>query len=108
MDGRVKDQIEDVADEIASSLQARYTALGKEIAALEERAAELKAQADTLRHAPDRAAKMEVFVGGNYQCPWCWVEHGIHANLKPIASDDPRDNLFRCQRCRNTLRVSYL
>lgn len=71
MDIRVKDAIDDQADEIVSQLQARQTSVEAEILKLEQQLSKLQAESDAIRLAPDRAANMDVFIGGHYQCPWC-------------------------------------
>lgn len=105
MDPRIEDHIQAVADEIATRFKSGEGRLDEEIFGLQERAAQLRAQRDAIRLMPNRAANMKVSIEGHYQCPWCWVREGVHANLRPTASDE-RDDLFQCEKCKRTLRVS--
>jgi hypothetical protein len=106
MDIRVKDKIEDIADDIASALQNSQAALEQQILDLEKRLAELHAERNLARSAANRAANMEVFVNNHYECPRCWVMRGEHAKLRPVPSETG-DDIFRCQKCREELRVPY-
>ena len=105
MDIRVKDRIEEIADDVATHLQSRQVTLDQEILDLEKRAAKLHAERDAIRLAPDRAANIQFSINGHFQCPWCWIERGSHTNLRAIgAADDGRDR-FKCPKCENILTV---
>jgi hypothetical protein len=104
IDIRVTDKIEKIASDIASNFKSGQTRIDQQILDLETRLAKLHAERNDVSLAPDRAANMEVSIDNQYQCPWCWVMIGIHANMRPVPSDSAHD-VFRCQKCRNELRV---
>jgi hypothetical protein len=104
IDIRVTDKIEKIASDIASNFKSGQTRVDQQILDLENRLAKLHAERDDVSLAPDRAANMEVSIDNQYQCPWCWVMIGIHSNMRPVPSDSVHD-VFRCQKCRNELRV---
>ena len=105
MRGSITVQLVQLAGAIAQDEKARFEALRTEISQLENRLAELRADYDLAENSVGRLDQFAPEVGGNYQCPMCWVSKGLHGDLTPIASDTKED-LFRCVNCNRTIEIS--
>ena len=83
---------------LALSAEQRAAALQRDLLELEKLAMDKRA---ALRVALLRQARLGSFllqIAGHYQCPRCWIEHGIRSALKPIPNAN-RDIPFTCNNC---------
>lgn len=87
------------AMEIADAAQARVSELDHVIAKIEQQKSEKETERDMARGAFQRLANYPVSIGGNYQCPDCWVNYGKMSPLQPISSAN-RHDFFRCGLCK--------
>ena len=105
MRGSITVQLVQLAGAIAQDESARVEVLLTEISQLENRLAELRANCDLAKNAVGRVDQFAPEIGGNYQCPMCWVSNGLHGDLRLIPSDT-KDGLFRCENCNRTIEIS--
>lgn len=91
-------EIGKIAGQIVAQTQTKVARLKKEILGLKEQLAKKEAQLDSANLAADRLSNFQVKLGGNYQCPRCWIEHGKHSAVRTIPSSS-RDDAFRCDDC---------
>jgi hypothetical protein len=96
----ISGELRKYAQDFADKAQERLTRIEREIAKIEEKQARLLAQRNEMRSVPERALNFEPTLGPDYQCPRCWVDDETRATLRPVASERPRQDVFRCNRCR--------
>jgi hypothetical protein len=104
MRGSVVVQLNQYAIAAARDVQGRIDSLRREMQELAARAAETQAALELVQGSVARLDSFEAESGGDYRCPFCWVEEGIHAKLDPIPSSDSSD-LFRCEHCRREIEI---
>jgi hypothetical protein len=88
------DQAKDAAHEATRNAER----IKREIFDLDKRKAEKQAELENASAAIERADSFVPDIGGNLQCPNCWVLHGFHSDVQPIPSANHVD-WFRCKRC---------
>lgn len=98
--------IQEEAGEIAAREHQRAAHLQQEYLQIQSQADELKAQRDAARAAPERLANFRVKIGGNYQCPACWIMRNTSSPLITKPSDR-REDVFECNFCRHTIIITY-
>ena len=91
-------QIRNVAAEIAANAQKRAFHLQHELEEIEARKIEVEAKHHSASLAHKRLADFLPEIGGNYQCPRCWIDHEVWSDLTPMAGTQTED-FFRCQTC---------
>jgi hypothetical protein len=91
-------ELKQMADEFARYAQARVSELQRQLTEIEARKAAAEASLASVRLAPERAYHFQSEIGGELQCPRCWVDNELRAPLAPIPSDTGND-LFRCNVC---------
>ncbi len=96
----MSDTIRQYAFEIAESVASRQTRLRVEKLDLQAKLDEVKTKLDRAETAIDRARAFHIRVNGRLQCPRCWVEDEVAADLAPIPNGDGED-AFRCGICRS-------
>lgn len=89
-------EIKQVAAKLAVDAQHRLEHLQEELAEVEIRKSEIEAQLMATRPSPERAFSFRPEVGGELQCPRCWVDQGIGSILTAVAA---REGCFRCEAC---------
>lgn len=90
--------LSDLAQEIAEEVQGRRCVLEAELLRLEAGAGDIRTELRSMDLARDRLATFQVQIGGQYQCPNCWVRHEAQSALTPIPSET-KDDYFRCEKC---------
>jgi hypothetical protein len=93
-----KKELGQEAIQIANGFQRRSIELEKELLAMKLKKAELEAHLDAAHLAVQRLDNFRVTIGGDYQCPRCWVAHGVEATIIPQPSDTSLD-VFMCRNC---------
>lgn len=106
----IEGEITQNAREIASRLQAAAMRIHKEYleaeAEAEAVAQQLKAKSDTACTAPKRLTNFSVKIGGDYQCPACWIERNSRSALMPKQSTT-KDDVLECGECGHSLTITY-
>ena len=103
----IADELKQVAAEIARSLGARKAGLQTELAELEARESEIEALLKAETVSPVRLSNFEPQVGGDFQCPRCWIEHEKRSVLATEFRETRHEDLFRCQTCGYELEISF-
>jgi hypothetical protein len=94
----VVQQLSDLATEVAEEMQQRRSVLNAELLKLETRKQEIEAELRETNLGRERLSHFQVNIGGEYQCPNCWVRHELRSPLTAIPSDT-KDDFFRCDKC---------
>ena len=94
-----KTQLKQIAIQIANDHLETAESLKPEFHKIKTRLAQIEAQLDAAKLYHQRLPHFEPEIGGNLQCPRCWVLNETKTTLTPIPSDT-EDNYFRrCLRC---------
>jgi hypothetical protein len=86
------------AQRIVTNMQNRVRALEAELAGGERGDVYLGAQLHAMHASRERLASFAARIGGNYQCPRCWVRDGTKRTVRAVPSPN-EDDLLRCDRC---------
>jgi hypothetical protein len=92
-------QLSQLAADAAHVAQSRIEHLRAEIKKAEETKAGAQAELDMAKSAASQVDSFQPEQGGNYQCPYCWVQRDVRSNLKPISSAESNVDRFRCENC---------
>lgn len=92
------------AREVAEAAAQQTERLKKEIEAAEKRKAEIEAEFELAKLAVDRLDGFEPEIGGDPQCPDCWVSRGVRSRMIPIPSETGTD-WFRCRTCGQEIAI---
>jgi hypothetical protein len=93
------DQIREVAVRLATYGQSRAAALKQELLQVEARKRELETQLQVANLAYQRLRDFLPTLGGEFQCPRCWIEHDTLSALRSV-SGGTGNNIFRCNNCK--------
>lgn len=91
-------ELKQMAIQIANELQGRDLPLRKEISDAELHITVLKARLEASGVARQRSLDFQPTLGGNLQCPSCWVRQTNHVSLRTIPSPNS-DDYFVCPSC---------
>lgn len=94
-----KTELKQAAVQVANELECRNLALKREVQELETKVAEKKAALELGGFPHERAHNFVPLVGGEYQCPICWVQRERQAGLRPVDNPDSQDDIFVCREC---------
>jgi hypothetical protein len=94
----IADELRKAAQEIADHATSRISELDRQIAEIEKKKKEIDADRVKARDSLKRLANYPVMLGGDYQCPLCWVGEGKMSPFRPVPSSD-RNDIFRCALC---------
>ncbi len=92
-------EIRQVAQDLARNAQSHLSEIEREIAEIEERKTALMAQREFSRGAEERLFRFQPQIGGDFQCPRCWVDHEKRSVLTPIGGGTQREDFWRCHTC---------
>ena len=87
------------AIQIANDFAHRKNALQQEKLSIEEKLQEVEAHREAAGLAVQRGFNFQPTIGGELQCPRCWIAQGRNTPLIPKPSDDPGTDLFGCREC---------
>ena len=91
-------KLKQTAIRIANHIEGNALALKREFLQVKAHEAELQASINAASAARERSRNFVPLVGGDYQCPSCWVERERKASLRPVDSENRNDN-FVCREC---------
>ena len=91
-------QIKQAAIEIANDIQERALNRKKELAEIKLRQAQIETQLESAQLCRNRLANFVPEIGGNLQCPRCWVVNETRTALTPTQGDGAVDR-FKCKVC---------
>jgi hypothetical protein len=89
-------EIRQMANEVAARMQKRARRLHYEYLEAQALAEAKKAEIVLANLAVDRAASFQPEIGGQFQCPLCWIEKGIKSAFRAVPCATRRD-AFQCQ-----------
>jgi hypothetical protein len=104
MRGSISVQLIQLAQRAAENEQQRIETLSKELQEAEERVANLSAALTSAKSAVGRLDEFEPQLGGEYQCPYCWVIRSVEAEITPIPGETNVD-WFRCKTCDREISI---
>jgi len=99
------DQLRQMAQEAAQNTYTKQTNLEQEITELENKISQKKAAMNLARNSLKRLPNFQVEFGGNYQCPYCWIESGRQSSLRAIGGGTKKENFFRCTSCDTLISI---
>src|SRR3546814_816298 len=91
-------ELRQAAIQIANGFQARRLELERQLEKVKLEVIEIEASLVAADVAVKRLANFRVNLGGDYQCPRCWITQGVNAPLVPQASSTEIDH-FACRQC---------
>ena len=91
-------ELKQAAIRIANYVQGDALELKRELLEVQARESQLQASIHAAGIARERARNFVPLLGGDYQCPSCWVERERKAGLRPVDSPNRNDN-FVCREC---------
>lgn len=97
-------QLSQAALQIANDIQERALNLKSELAEMEQRKVLIETQLTSAQAVRERARNFRPEIGGNLQCPSCWVRNETEVSLTPIPSET-QDDLFRCKKCGREVEI---
>jgi hypothetical protein len=80
----------------SNEFQGRRLGLEKELDAAKLRVIEVEASLHETRLAIERVYDFKPTLGGEFQCPICWIRSGVRAPIIPQSSETDADH-FRCR-----------
>ncbi len=89
-----KEWIRNAAAEIAENVHHEIKEKKKQLADIEVRKAQIESDLNSANLSFDRLKSFQPDIGGDLQCPKCWIMHETKSSLSPVPSET-RDDLFR-------------
>lgn len=99
-----KMQLKQIAIDIANDHLERAKSLEPEFFKIKTRLAQIQAQLDAAKLYHQRLPHFVPEIGGDLQCPSCWVLRETKTSLTPVASKTEDDH-FRCRQCGLQVRI---
>lgn len=93
-----KTELKQIAIQVANDLEGQSLGLQKEIQHAELHITKLKLQLEASRAARKRSLNFSPSIGGELQCPECFVSRDHKSSLRPVPSRDGNDR-FVCNTC---------
>ena len=100
-------QLIEIAEDIALSRQYRAADIERELAKIEAQKAKLQAEFHTANLAHERLSRFVPILGGDLQCPRCWINHETRAALRAIGGGAKQIDNFRCNTCNETFALTF-
>jgi hypothetical protein len=100
------DQVKQAAIEIANNLRARELNAQQELLKIEEQKLIQQAVFDAAKLSLERVSGFKADIGGDLQCPHCWVYSGKQIAMTNIPSVT-RDDSFRCRDCQFEISIFH-
>ena len=101
----VADAIIQIAKEVAELARDETQSYQKKIDEAKQHLDELTARLKLAREAPTRLDSFDVQIGGDYQCPHCWIRDGVKSALRPVGNSEGDADLFRCNTCDRIIEI---
>jgi hypothetical protein len=89
-------KLKQTALRIANDIDGRSLALKKELEQAQLRVNEIQSKLEQARLARQRSINFSPFLGGEFQCPECWVRREMKSVMKPF---DSQKDMFHCKHC---------
>jgi hypothetical protein len=102
----IRDDLMQLAIQIANDGQSRASKRKKELGELKTRIAEIEALLHEANFFRERLARFQPEFGGSLQCPRCWVLNETRSSLTPVSGTNHED-IFRCHTCELEFSISF-
>ena len=102
-----EEMLRERAAKAAASVEQRTTGLETEIFDLEAALANKKAELDAANGALERLNSYVPSLGGQLQCPDCWVFRQRHESLVAVPGGRYGIDLFRCPHCPVEMNIPH-
>jgi hypothetical protein len=89
--------------ELEEQLRGKKLRLDKELADVESKDV-LLAERDAASRAKERSLNFRPMLGGNYQCPSCWIMKEERSAMRCLRARTD-DDFFQCRACKFEVRV---
>jgi hypothetical protein len=86
------------AKETAGLLERQTDVLRHDLKKIEARKTELETQLTVAKLCYERIATFEPEIGGNLQCPRCWIYNNVRSTMQAILSPRQED-VLKCDNC---------
>jgi hypothetical protein len=100
-------QLQEMAGEFARNAQCQATHLHHDLLEIERRKRQIEAKFHVANLAHDRLASFLPVLGGNFQCPGCWINNEVRSSLRPIGGGTSTQDLFRCNACELEIALRF-
>ena len=94
----LKDEIKQLAIQVANEVQERALRLKPELREMEQRKAQIEAELHAADLCRQRLSDFQPEIGGNLQCPRCWVARGVRSQFVPMPGTK-HVAVFTCRDC---------
>ena len=84
--------------ELEEQLHGKKLRMEKELVAVEANRDALLAERDSISRAKERRLNFRLMLGGDYQCPSCWITNEDRSAMRPVTSRAD-DDYFECRFC---------
>ena len=95
------DQLIEIATDFAMDAKDNVADLQRKLSAVEIAKVELEARLLTANHALERLSSFVSIRGSDLQCPRCWINNEVIANLRPASGGDSGHDNFQCETCKS-------
>lgn len=93
----IESRLMEKAAESAKSLAINLPRLRRDLEFALSKVSELNRNIEIAETAWEYAQSFESRVGSRFQCPHCWIEDHVRADLDSISAED--NNVFQCTTC---------
>ena len=99
------DQLIEIATELAMDAKDDLADLQRKLSAIETAKVEIEARLHIANHALERLGSFVSIRGNDLQCPRCWINNEVIANLRPASGSDSAQHHFRCETCKSDFNL---
>jgi hypothetical protein len=92
----IRKVLAETAGNVAQQMASQRIHLQQELSEIERRKTEVEAKLYAANLAFNRLSAFELELRGHLQCPRCWIEAGVHANVIGIGGAADQQGLFQC------------
>jgi transposase-like protein len=99
------DQLIEIATEFAMDAKDDVADLRRKLSAIETAKVEIEARLHIANHALERLSSFVSVRGNDLQCPRCWINNEVIANLRPANGGHGDHDKFRCETCKSNFNL---
>ena len=99
------DQLIEIATELAIDAKDDLADLQRKLSAIEIAKVEIEARLHIANQALERLSNFVSIRGSDLQCPRCWINNEVIANLRPASGGTTAYDSFRCETCKSDFNL---
>ena len=99
------DQLIEIATELAMDAKDNVAGLQHKLSAIETAKVEIEGRLHIANHALQRLSSFVSVRGSDLQCPRCWINNEVIANLRPASGGDSGHDNFQCETCKSNFNL---